>query len=273
MKKILSVLIIALLVVGITGCAGDSILPSGNNVGDEDAMNQNEISSGSIGQDKGQIHSGTPLYQNKEFFNIEDLIEWIQTEDIENFQDGRYKNGILSLRNRGEVLFPSFHDPNMPSPRIEIFPDNFHPDGHTVIGFFYYIGDEMIVIPVKEMNSSHLNLAISEGIGGYLTAQYGVEYARSPIFQAEIEINEIAASEISEISLERTEIRGSANNRNETAQEISYAMTRTSGAIGSGVDWAIFLADEFEVRIIQHNDEWNSRYLNELSLHTITLNN
>ena len=36
------------------------------------------------------------------------------------------------------------------------------------------------------------------------------------------------------------------------------------------VSWAIFLKDDFELRVIQHQS-WNEKYLNELCLETIEI--
>jgi len=63
------------------------------------------------------------------------------------------------------------------------------------------------------------------------------------------------------------------HSRNERRQNISYAMVETIDSADTNIEWAILLADEFEVRVIQHNDEWNEDYLNNLSFSIITLSN
>ena len=94
MKKIFAVCIVATFLACISACGYSGNHVDGNN-GDVDAMDYNGTNSNqSSHQHEERIHAGTPLYQNMEFFNVDELIAWIQTEDIENFQEGRYNNGI-----------------------------------------------------------------------------------------------------------------------------------------------------------------------------------
>jgi len=268
MKKIILLCMSVMMTVFIVACDVSNIQPN-SDIGDLNAMDHYETNPNQSGQHEEQIHVGTPLFQNKEFFNIDELIAWIQTEDIENFQDGRYNNGISSLRDRGKVLIPYFANLNMPSPRIEVFPDSFHPDGSTVIGFYYYVGEETIVIPIEEMKSSSLERALNEGMDAYLKVQYGIENAVSPIITMEIETNEVRASIFSN---EHTITNGS-HFRNGRTWEVSYAIVEDIDSTGRSVNWAILLTDDFEIRMIQSNDNLSEDYLNNLSLHTITINN
>ena len=108
MKKII-VCSIVLLVIG-------GILFSHDNIYQQNKMNSLQA----LIYNEKSINYGPPLYENKDFLSIDELIEWIETENIETFQDGRYKNTISLLREQGEILIPSFTDVNMPSRIIEL---------------------------------------------------------------------------------------------------------------------------------------------------------
>jgi len=54
-----------------------------------------------------------PQYHAPRFQSVEELVEWIETEDEENFQSGGYRVFLLSTRSRGEIFFPISNDPDM----------------------------------------------------------------------------------------------------------------------------------------------------------------
>jgi len=253
MKNMLLLCITAFLLTCFTACTNyDHEVKT---TGDVSTMVQNTPK---LDQQKENTNSNSsPKYQTKEFFNVDDLIDWIQTEDIENFQEGRYKNGISSLRKCGKILIPSFDDPDMPSPRIEVMPDNFYPDGYTVIAFFYYLKEKNIVIFVKEMNSSFTKQAETGGISGYLAAQYGTDYAKSPVYKTTIETDDLKIN--GRLSVEKNK------------QEISYSIVVDSKTSSNEIAQAYFLSNGFEIKVMQPNNNWEDKYLNDLCLETLTV--
>jgi len=56
------------------------------------------------------------------FDTTEELIEWVRTVDVEIFQGGRFNIGVLSLRERGQILIPSFECSNTVLRDTSIFP-------------------------------------------------------------------------------------------------------------------------------------------------------
>lgn len=210
---------------------------------------------------------GNPIaptkYQNKEFTNVDELVEWIQTEDVENFQEGRYKNGISLLRSNNKILIPSFSDPNMPSPRIEVMPDNFYPDGHTVIGYFYYLPEKTVVIFVKGMNKTYAVQA-EEGVSDYLAAQYDAKYAQKPVLETIVDTKEL------KINSFNAEGRSSAKKIEEV---IPYVKSVDSETSSEEIAQAFFLYDGFEVKLMQPNKKWDDLYLGDLCLEAVTLGN
>ena len=93
MKNIIFAFIAVILAVS-TG-VGNNIEQKNENTGDVSMVTQNDINA----------NSSIPKYQTIRFDNVSDLIEWIKNGEIENFQEGRYKNGISLLREHGKILY------------------------------------------------------------------------------------------------------------------------------------------------------------------------
>lgn len=160
--------------------------------------------------------------------SVEKLIHFIQTVDIDNFQDGAYKNGISSLRENGELLVPSYAEGLVENGMIEVLHDRTSPDGLTTIGYAFYSTLPTILIYIKEVNPVYEHL-IDEGLISYLTAQYGGGSYDKTVYE--------------------TTIGG------DRAEKISYVMLSTGTAK--------FIKDGFEVQFTVNSPEyWDIKYLN-----------
>lgn len=171
--------------------------------------------------------------------DVEKLIHFIQTVDVDNFQDGAYKNGISLLREKGELLVPSYAEGLVENGMIEVLHDRTSPDGFTTIGYTFYSTLPTILIYIKEVNPVYEHL-IDEGLVSYLTAQYGSGSYDKTVYE--------------------TTIGG------DRAEKISYVMLSTGTAK--------FIKDGFEVQFTVNSPEhWDITYLNNLCLDIVPLAN
>ena len=171
--------------------------------------------------------------------NVEKLIHFIQTVDVDNLQNGAYKNGISSLRAKGEVLVPSYPEGMMESGMVEVLQDYKSPDGYTCMSYAFYSTLPTILIYIKEVNPVYEHL-IDEGLISYLTAQYGGGSYDKTVYE--------------------TTIGG------DRAEKISYVMLSTGTAK--------FIKDGFEVQFTVNSPEyWDIKYLNDLCLDIVPLEN
>ena len=119
--------------------------------------------------------------------SVEKLIHWIQTVDIDNFQDGAYKNGISLLRENGELLVPSYAEGLVENGMIEVLHDRTSPDGYAMMIYYYYPigGTSPIKITIKQINQKNAYL-LEEGLSNYFAAQYGDSYSGATEYEATI---------------------------------------------------------------------------------------
>ena len=234
MKKVIKISTIIMLVFIFTGYVGNTNALIQNTT----VLAQNEDST-----------PGTPRYQTAMFYNNNDLIEWLQTENVEDFQEGRYKNGISSWRDVGKVLIPSFENLDMYLNRIEVFLDG-------VIGFYYFTEDRRIAVTVVKIDDRYAEQAEKVDIAEYAVSKYGNAYANAPVIQMETDVKYQSSGE-------------------EKMQEISYVYATATDASGNPIDGAIFLIDGFEIRISQkyNNQEQkqDKKYINDLCLKIIPI--
>ena len=181
--------------------------------------------------------AGTPLYRNPRFYTIEDLIKWIETEDAENFQDGRFRNCLLSIRVKEVVYVPSFDDSNITLSHVEVLPSHasrgelIH-DGKMMMLFVYSVhsSNRQIFVRVSEVNPIRINLYETEGIGGYLRVVRSEREGRAPILQREISVRDSSVGEINKI-------------------EISYSLLDSLNAPERPIASVIFILDGFELGV------------------------
>lgn len=124
-----------------------------------------------------------PEYPTKMFDNVNALVAWIQSEKLDSFQEGRYKNGISSLRNLGKVLSLSYASPDITMRFIEALYDDFDSNNRTVMAYYFYTETQRVVIFVKQMNASYAAQA-KEGPNSYFAAQYGSQFKNLPVLEA-----------------------------------------------------------------------------------------
>ena len=195
-----------------------------------------------------------PGYSTLMISNIDDLISWIQTEDIETFQQGAYQGGISSLRAKGELLVPSYEDASIEFRFIEVLHDQTTTDGLTGMLYYFYPNDRMAVntILIKEINPENASL-LEEGLSEYFTAQYGDRYSGLP--EHETTIGADAQETITYITLDSETSEGDGADGNNP--EIKSTST-------------FFIKDGFEVQIAyKPKDSWDIKYINDLCLDII----
>ncbi|MCL2387472.1 MAG: hypothetical protein FWC89_07995 [Defluviitaleaceae bacterium] len=61
-----------------------------------------------------------PSWRSPWFFDVDELLEWIATSDVDASQRGEIGDSIQSLQNHGEMFVPSFRDPNITLRAISI---------------------------------------------------------------------------------------------------------------------------------------------------------
>lgn len=253
-KKILSVCIALMLCACAIAYALDS-----------DSKNMDKTAQNGINSEQNVKEVGSaPKYTDKRFEKVDDLVEWIQTEDIDTFQEGRYQKGISSLRENGEILVPSYEGSDMTLQFIEVLPDESYPDGCTAIVFHYYNSNsEKVMVITKELNKVYTNQA-QQGVSSYFTAQYGNTNTNKSVHETTIK--------------QKSNPTGTAEKKNaqtssqRVEQDVSYLMIESSDGSSSSVNQATFLANDFEVHVTQHNNNWKEEYLTDLCLESVSIN-
>ena len=254
MKKILSICIALMLCACAIAYALDSDFKN------MDKTAQNGINSGENVKEVDMA----PKYTDKRFEKVDELIEWIQTEDIDTFQDGRYQTGISALRENGEILIPSYEDSDMSLEFIEVLPDDTHPDGNTPIVFHYTSGNnEKIMIVTKEINKAYVNQA-QQGVTNYFSAQYGNANNNKEVHETTIKQKNSSTG--------TAERRNAQTSSQRVEQDVSYLMIESSDGSSSSVNQATFLANDFEVHVNQQNNNWREEYLTDLCLESVPIN-
>ena len=201
--------------------------------------------------------SQPPLYQTVQFSNVEDLIEWINNEDIENFQEGWYKNGIFSLRKRDELLAPSFMGEAQSLHSIEVLHDNMGAGRTTILYGLRSAQEEWVGVSIIEINPDKAHL-LEEGLLSYWgdrddgTVIDGVVYETT-----------IGSGEQDPISYIILEIPQQTWNLETTKTDI--------GNVEDGSKVVFFIKDGFEVRVVQDWKSFNIDFIKNLHLELIPL--
>ena len=161
MKKSLCIFLAAFFFTCIAACNGEYVQNSNEHTGEETAREGTATESLSIqNQDEGRIEdienqvnsvqSGNngdsrpsrDRHEAKSFYSVDSLIEWIQATDLETFQDGRFNDKVALLRDKGELLVPSFIDDVPQFSHGWFEPDNSPSNGCLAIEYCFRFNDE-----------------------------------------------------------------------------------------------------------------------------------
>jgi hypothetical protein len=253
MKKAFFIYIFVILSICFTACVNGNNPIEHQNIGEDTMMygDSNDLEQADKRQEEA-INASVPTeYETIYFTNVDDLIYWIKTVDIDTFQEGRYKNGIASLRRNGNILVPSYSSSDIRLRGMEVLPDNNL--GLTEIVYVHSTENIRNVITVTEINETYAKQANEEGVRGYLAEKHGDKFRRERVLEAEIS----------------TKANRSARESRKKVQYVKVIDTETSAIAHSQIH---LLSDGFEVRITQQQDAENERFLSELSLETMALN-
>lgn len=158
---------------------------------------------------------------------VEDLMNWITTEDIENAWKGDYAQ-VTSLRERGEILVPSYESEDITFQKIEVLPLYDNPR-RTTMRYIFHVGDDVLQIEICEIKSSSAHL-LEDGLMEYFTS-----------WPTSIEWEE------------RSTIMYTG--------DIHYLIDKNN----QGRTYVAFVKDGFEINI-NCKAPWDARYLNALRL-------
>ena len=195
----------------------------------------------------------TPHYPPHTFSDINELIAWIKTNDAADYQDGRFKASVSSLKALGIMLFPSYVNSDIELRFAEILPDSYNQTGHATVVFYYFLDNKRVVIEVKPINEAYAKQANEGDIHGYMVAQYGHRFEDATEYSTEIKIKNELISE-----------NGS--------QYIQYIKaTIESELSGNSRNQIAFLSNGFEVSIFQQSDLDDNLFIDKIFLELISL--
>lgn len=186
------------------------------------------------------VTAGAPPSTTVKLKNVEKLIHFIQTVDVDNLQNGAYKNGISSLRENGELLVPSYAEGLVENGMIEVLHDRTSPDGYAMMIYYYYPigGTSPIKITIKQINQKNAYL-LEEGLSNYFAAQYGDSYSGATEYEATI--------------------------GPDGKKTIPYIAVP---------EYSFFIKDGFEIGAnFNPNEDLNRKYINDLCLDIVPLEN
>ena len=187
---------------------------------------------------------GRPRYLQVTVASVAELLEFIRTENVDTFQSGRYRDGIMALRERGSVFIPSFNSlvGTIDFRGMTIIPDNFGRDYRTVIDYIHFINDQRVLIFVMEANQSLFN-ELNSDIREYVVRQHADDNILTPILETTMIIH----------GEERT---------------VPYVIvSREPMMEGSPqLQRAMFVVDGFEIAVIQEQATWSDSHLQNLHL-------
>lgn len=120
--------------------------------------------------------------------SVAELVEWIRTEDLDHYLGAEYKNGITSLRSRGEILVPSCPVEEYRIKTIRLSPDRDSPSAASdITGIEFNFGEEqddfwrtVISVGINEIIPENAKL-IEEGLHHYFNARYGPRFTEKDI--------------------------------------------------------------------------------------------
>ncbi|MCL2388687.1 MAG: copper amine oxidase N-terminal domain-containing protein [Defluviitaleaceae bacterium] len=188
-----------------------------------------------------KIEASTPAYERQIIFsNIEELIEWIETEDATNFRSGRLEESLLDFRSRGGIFIPYISNPDVELVQVRAIPDG----NYMTVQFVHNTPVGQITARIANFNSAHTATYEAEGFEAYFRATRGIG--------REFEISE-------KIVVTRNPHTGEHEERN-----ISYALVDNLDDIPSQrFAFTVFVMDGLEMGIT-HRDPEVAKYFDEL---------
>lgn len=157
------ILITFLLIISCKNSAKDSL---SNKDIEETTTNKNEIYNTQL--------KYLPHYIN----TIEELIDWINSIDIENFEEGRWKEFITQIRNDGEILLPTYKQEKVQFinhdiiSNIVISPEQKYEDSRY--GFACFLGNEKCYVGISYINKNYQEDA-DKSISEYIKNRFKFE--------------------------------------------------------------------------------------------------
>jgi len=196
-----------------------------------------------------------PQYSPPRFQNVEDLVEWIETEDAENFQSGRYSACLLLARSRGEIFFPLSNDSNVIRTRIDVLPQTNRTENAGNMLILAEFGSHavgQILVTINKINSRLTEIYETEGIEYFFLAiREGVVSGNYLVLERMITVRDSSTGELTE-------------------QKVPYVLNYGLGAEGQSTT-IIFVVDGVEFRI-QYRNELAVDFINSLTWDRVAIN-
>jgi len=165
---------------------------------------------------------------------MESLIEWIETTDAEIFQEGRFRDCLLSLRSRDKVFIPSVNNPDLFPRIIRMTPAHLRDDMMSILILYYDASlNRQLTIWVSEINPIRIDAYDADGILGYMRE---ARPSRSE----------------TDVIMEREMLMKDHNTGELVSRHISYSL-RDSLNSPDPIASAIFIVDGFELSVTFHD--------------------
>ena len=121
------------------------------------------------------VEASFQRYQAPIFYSIDDLIEWVEAANAWHFQSGRFASCLYSARSHGEIVIPTFDNPDIVLRGIEVLPrvhesGRFVHSGYMFTRFSYNTPEGSISIRVHRINQLNAEIYETYGIEGYTYA-------------------------------------------------------------------------------------------------------
>ena len=149
------------------------------------------------------VMAAPPMYRQPLFYSIDDLIYWIETTDAENFQGGRFRNCLASLRARGEIFIP-YVDDDATLVSISALPTHSQAglihDGMMLITFTFSTPNDFFTVRVAEINPIRIPAYEAGGVMGYSMAVFGERDANVVVRERAVPFRDVTTGEITEKS-------------------------------------------------------------------------
>ena len=200
------------------------------------------------------INASTPEYFSPRFQSVEDLVEWIETEDAENFQSGRYRDCLLASRSRGEIFFPYFDFPDVRMTQIVVSPQGARVDAGNMLIFieFASLVVDRVTATVNEIKPELVDAYEAEGIYGFFRSiRGGVVFGEYLISERTMTFRDLNTGELVE-------------------RNVPYIVNSGLSPDGEGI-LTIFVVDGMEFRI-NYTNELAVEFINSLTWDRVAIN-
>ena len=132
-----------------------------------------------------------PPYDDPGFQNIEELIEWIETVDAESFQSGRFKYGLLFMREQGQIYIPYLATPDIDISSVTVrFLSRSGPrhEGNMSISFRIQTPEGQLLVRISYITPHLSNLYKEHGIAAYFNRTLARSYESYQILEGNTSI-------------------------------------------------------------------------------------